>query len=123
MLYVANAFSFNMFNFVPEVLTQSELNEFEARELLMGGNFISVVGHADTAAVLSKVLHHEVKFNRASTKFEYGDHILVCQYIGPRLEEGATELPEGATIKFILVRPRKKEDIGCYHCGPSCVQW
>lgn len=33
----------------------------------------------------------------------YDDAALIGQYIGPRLPEGATELPAGATIEWWLV--------------------
>ena len=41
-----------------------------------------------------------------------GFPILVAQYIGPRLPEGATVLPEGASIVWLLVAARG----GRYHC-------
>ena len=63
---------------------------------------VSVMGHADTAAVLSGLLERDLQVNRVSLKFtnEPGEVLIVGQYIGPRLPEGATTLPEGATIEW-----------------------
>ena len=64
---------------------------------------ISVVGHADTAAILTGMLGFEVPFNRVSFTAQHGDKIYVAQYSGPRLPEGATKLPDGAMIRFYLI--------------------
>lgn len=64
---------------------------------------VSVIGHADTAKVLSSVLGRDIAFNRISYTAEHGDRIYIAQYIGPRLPEGATELPEGAMFRFYLI--------------------
>lgn len=68
-----------------------------------GTEIISAVGHADTAAVFAAVLGRPVAVNRATIKLEQGHCLLVGQYIGPRLPEGATTLPEGATIEWWVV--------------------
>ena len=64
---------------------------------------ISAVGHADTAAVFSAVLGRDVPANRISVKLDAETKLLVGQYIGPRLPEGATQLPEGSTIEWWVV--------------------
>ena len=67
---------------------------------------ISAVGHANTAAVFASILGIPVKANRVNVKLKSGpegDVALIGQYIGPRLEEGATELPEGARIEWWMV--------------------
>ena len=106
-LVITNAISLNMFihsrswnlMFVP-------LTEAEARSLIKewGDNVKSVVGHADTARIMGSLLKTTVEANRVSYHFIPGDELLVGQYSGPRLEEGATSLPEGATIKWWHVR-------------------
>ncbi len=63
----------------------------------------SAVGHADTAAVFSDVLGIDVPCNRVSVSLDHCTTALVGQYSGPRLPEGATTLPEGATIKWMIV--------------------
>jgi hypothetical protein len=64
---------------------------------------ISVIGHADTAAVMSSMLGRELVADRRSIQLEDGDLLLVGQYIGPRLPEGATALPDGARIEWWVV--------------------
>lgn len=64
---------------------------------------VSAVGHADTATLLGQELEREVPANRVSISLEPGDVLLVGQYVGPRLPEGATTLPEGATIEWWVV--------------------
>lgn len=64
---------------------------------------LSVVGHADTAALLTAILGREVAMNRASLALHRGDALYVAQYNGPRLPEGATSLPEGAKIRWYCV--------------------
>lgn len=62
--------------------------------------FESCIGHADTAAVISNLLGVDLPMNRQSVTLEENETVVVAQYTGPRLPEGATELPEGATITF-----------------------
>ena len=64
----------------------------------------SAIGHADTARILSGILGVDISTNRISVTLNVGDTAIVAQYIGPRLPEGATQLPEGAMIKFYLVK-------------------
>jgi hypothetical protein len=64
---------------------------------------ISAVGHADTAAVFSSILDRAIEPNRISVKLTRDDMAIVGQYVGPRLPEGATTLPEGAAIEWWLV--------------------
>lgn len=59
----------------------------------------SAVGHADTAALFGKLLSAEVAVNRETVRGFRGD-ALVGQYQGPRLPEGTTVLPEGASIQW-----------------------
>lgn len=63
----------------------------------------SVIGHADTARIVSDILGVELPANRATVKLQPGEKMIVAQYSGPRLPEGATTLPEGAKIEFVLV--------------------
>jgi hypothetical protein len=68
-----------------------------------GAEVESAVGHADTAAVFSTLLGRPVPVNRVNIKLTQGVILLVGQYIGPRLPEGATTLPEGARIEWWTV--------------------
>lgn len=68
-----------------------------------GAEIVSVVGHADTARVLGGILGRELAANRVSIRLARYEHVLVGQLMGSRLPEGATELPEGATIEWWIV--------------------
>ena len=101
MKYILNAFSLNMVVAFPANIIVREVVESMAQGLAVGTP--SGVGHADTAAVFSSVLGTTVAMNRATVALTAGDEVLVGQYVGPRLAEGTTTLPEGATIKWLVV--------------------
>ena len=61
---------------------------------------VSAVGHETTAKLFEQILGVPVPYNRMTVQPASGDRALIGQYIGPRLEEGATELPEGARIEW-----------------------
>jgi hypothetical protein len=63
----------------------------------------SCIGHADVAAVLSSLLGETIPANRITVSLNPGDTVIVGQYVGPRLPEGATALPEGARIEWYRV--------------------
>lgn len=96
-IYLGNAFSLQMIS-VGDVITTSPVLPEEIPE-----DSISVIGHADTATVLSAILGREIKVNRVSIHLEKGDVLYVAQVMGGRLPEGATTLPEGFSITFIKV--------------------
>ena len=95
-MLLLNAFSINMFN--PSscfpIFREIQVDEVKNASL------VSAIGHADTAVVLSNILERNIPVNRVSVTLNPGDKAIVAQYIGPRLPEGATQLPEGAMIKF-----------------------
>jgi hypothetical protein len=101
-MLVTNAFSINMLNDAAD-LRFSRINYKSAAELLELENWRSCVGHVDTARVMSAVLGIEIPANRVTINFDGSEKILVGQYKGPRLPEGATKLPEGAHIEWWLV--------------------
>lgn len=100
-MFLLNAFSLNMIAIFPIAIQVEEISLEQAKSL--AADTTSAVGHADTANVFSSVLGVNVPTNRATVVLNSGDKALVGQYIGPRLQEGATVLPEGATIKWLLV--------------------
>ena len=103
MAYITNAFSLNMLlNFNVTIKTQ-EITIAAAAAMMKEENLVSSVGHADTAAVFSNILGVTVPMARVTVTLVKGDSILVGQYSGPRLLEGATTLPEGATLKWVVV--------------------
>jgi hypothetical protein len=103
---ITNAISLNMLP--PD--TQSggiifrRLSLSEAQRLIREATeVVSAIGHADTARLVGLALGIELPADRRSVTL--GDELtLVAQYVGPRLPEGATELPAGARIEFFVVR-------------------
>jgi len=99
-VYLGSAFSLNMLSLAsPFQIKGKPIEVEEAKKLAQGAS--SAVGHANTAAVFADVLGLPVAFNRATVNLNPGDVLLVGQYQGPRLEEGATKLPDGAKIAWI----------------------
>ena len=99
-MFILNAFSLNMIVGNADIVVREVSESVAAR---LADACVSAVGHADTAAVFSNVLGVAVPCNRATVALKEGDVALVGQYSGPRLVEGATSLPEGATIKWLVV--------------------
>lgn len=91
--YLGNAFSLQMLESFPCSVTITETT----MEEIAISDFTSIVGHPDTAAVLG------VDCNRVSVKLHPGDVLYVAQLMGGRLPEGATELPDGYSFKFLKV--------------------
>ena len=105
-VFIANAFSLNMLDLevgVTDLQVRPTSPDIIREEIEDAGGFTSIVGHADTAAVFSSLLELDVPMNRATFKLEEGATLFVGQYKGPRLPEGATSLPEGATVEWAMV--------------------
>ena len=99
-MFILNAFSLNMIVGNADIVVREVSESVAAR---FAADCVSAVGHADTAAVFSSVLGVEIPCNRVTVALKDGDVALVGQYSGPRLPEGATSLPEGAAIKWLVV--------------------
>ena len=108
--YIGNSFSLNMLENLTCKLDCTEISLeqvqgiLERRRDFAATAVISCVGHTDTARVISANLGHEIVVSRDTVTLSEGDAIIVAQYTGERLPEGATKLPEGATLKYIYVR-------------------
>ena len=101
MIILCNAFSINMLSGDADITFTRITNP--ADHLKRG--FTSAVGHADTARVFASVLGVDVPVNRATVSLDGDTILIVGQYKGPRLPEGATSLPVGATIEWWMVCP------------------
>lgn len=117
--FLGNSFSLNM-------LAIENFKLLRVRKVdpeVIPENAISVIGHADTARLVSGILGREIQFNRVSVELKEDDVLYVAQYKGPRLPEGATQLPEGATLEFleITLQPggccRGCPAVDCQCCG------
>jgi len=98
--YISNAFSLSMLPDGATVRTSPVNLPAIAKKL---SSPVSVVGHADTAAVFSEQLGIPVAHNRVSISLTWEDTLYVGQLVGGRLPEGATTLPEGFEIKWVRV--------------------
>lgn len=97
---LTNAFSINMLHGT-SMVHFIEITAEKAKEYIdKADQFVCAIGHADTAAVVGGILGIDLKPNRVSVTLDFPEKLIVAQYTGPRLPEGATTLPEGATIKF-----------------------
>lgn len=103
-IIIANSFSINMLDGYTTHFCSSftRLSQVEAAKLAKNAKK-SIVGHKDTASVFSSVLGVNVAFNRETYILDGVETLLIGQYKGPRLEAGATSLPEGAKINWWLM--------------------
>ena len=112
MNIITNAFSLNMLNATEAQCTMTQITLEHTQKLISAFKYVSAVGHADTATIFSNQLGTVIPCNRMNveltlTKFTDKHSLLVGQYTGPRLPEGATTLPEGAHIQWwnVFIEP------------------
>jgi len=103
MLYISNAFSLSMLGEGARHRIAIYRIDDPAEVVAERGQIRSVVGHESTAALFSAILDRDIQARRESITLTGEDTLLVGQYSGPRLPEGATELPDGAAITWWLV--------------------
>ena len=99
MNYLTNAFSLQM---LPDLDMLASIVQVDATEI--PADAVSAIGHADTAAVVSGIIGKEIPMNRVSISLKPGDVLYVAQLVGGRLPEGATVLPDGFSLRFLMVK-------------------
>ena len=111
-LLVSNAFSINMLNAETSSINDScycyrfdSVTIEQAQQVLksIGGRYRCCIGHVDTAQLVGNQLGLELAANRETVSLAPHGVMLVAQYTGPRLPEGTSTLPEGASISYWLV--------------------
>ena len=109
---LTNAFSINMLKGW-QILYFQQFEHAQVRTLFRNNevNIDNAIGHVDTDRVVrAQLAQLGVKDvpvgERKTVKLSNYVAAVVAQYSGPRLEVGATELPEGAEITFWLVTRR-----------------
>jgi hypothetical protein len=102
MWYIGNAFSLSMLSGDGMIRCQKATVE-QVKLWLSRVPYVSYMGHADVARVVSNQLGVDVSVNRINVVLKAGDNVVVTQYVGPRLPEGTTRLPDGARIDYYLV--------------------
>ena len=99
-VYLGNAFSLQM------VADNAIICKVEVSPEQVPVNAESIIGHKDTAAVVSTILGREVPCNRESVMLTDNDVLYVAQVVGGRLPEGATTIPDGMELKFYRITVR-----------------
>ena len=99
-VYLGNAFSLQM------VADNAIIAKVEVSPEEIPAEAESIIGHADTATVVSSILGWEVPCNRESVILSDEDVLYVAQVVGGRLPEGATTIPDGMEIKFYRITVR-----------------
>jgi len=112
-MIVTNAISLNMLP--PDVqfggIIFRRITVEEAQRLVRKANeVVSAIGHADTARLVGRELGIELPADRRNVQLS-DELMLVAQYVGPRLPEGTTELPQGARIEWFVVRLASGEEL------------
>lgn len=100
MLYLSNALSLQMLDTTKA--TTVSIKPISIDDIKTAG-FVSVVGHPDTAEVLTDMLGKKVKCNRSSITLKPTDTLIVAQIVGGRLPAGTTKLPDGFKLQFLKV--------------------
>ena len=101
--YIGNAFSLSMIEPDRRVHISKMYDlPYRIQEVIVYGAK-SVVGHETTAAMFSRIVGMNIPMCRETVVLEPGDRLIVGQYSGPRLPEGATELPPGANVQWLDV--------------------
>lgn len=108
-MYLLNAFSLNMVSSPSGIIEYEEIDSNEASDMLSQCAVVNAIGHAETDSVVRNELHAAgcatlQTGERMTVTLKPGCRAIVAQYIGQRLAEGATTLPEGAKIKFFWVK-------------------
>ena len=99
-VFIGNAFSLQM------VADNAIICKVEVSPEQVPVNAESIIGHKDTAAVVSTILGRNVPCNRASVMLDDEDTLYVAQVVGGRLPEGATTIPDGMELKFYRITVR-----------------
>jgi hypothetical protein len=86
MYYIANAFSLGMLSFVPVTLKVSKISLEEVKQILDNATYVSAIGHASTAQLLSEMLQKEIPYNRIEVRLEPQTKLIVFQLL-TRLSE------------------------------------
>jgi hypothetical protein len=102
-MLVLNAFSINMLDGPESLVRFTKMSEREAKNLAHQEPIVSAVGHSSTAGIFTRLLGTNIPANRVTISLRPGQVALVGQYRGPRLEEFATELPEGSAIDWLMI--------------------
>ncbi len=100
---ITNSLSLNMLADLNGQIHHQRTSLEHAKAVVAEAGVESAVGHVDTAAIFASQLGVDVPAVRMTLVLPKGETILVGQYRGPRMPEGAKELPADATIEWVFV--------------------
>jgi len=109
--YLTNAFSFNMvdqigtveFDMLVDVVTSSAMREHVEDSVKEGSLCISMSNQA-TCDLLNAIIGGSIAPEKGNVDAKIGDTVLIMQYNGPRLYNGAKNIPEGGKVRFYKVQ-------------------
>lgn len=120
-IILTNAFSINMLEAKASLDFQKIGNP---AEVILSNRLVdNIIGHADIDRIARGLLEadgvKDIPVGRRETYVLGGPltALLVAQYRGPRLPEGATTLPEGSKIEWWLVSHHSEKIGRCPNCG------
>lgn len=113
MKCLTNSFSLNM---IPNNLMSFVRVKPIASSEVPADVALCAIDDADTAKLLSRIFGVAVPVNRDKVFMRKNDTLYVAQYKGPRLPEGTTTLPEGASLDFFEVTFLPE---GCKGCNAA----
>ena len=102
-VYLSNAFSLSMIAHLGHCDLDVTTNICNYQQMVEDLKPTSIVGHQDTANLFSNLLGMPILMNRVFITLNKGDILIVGQYTGPRLPEGTSVLPEGASINWMCI--------------------
>lgn len=103
-IILGNAFSLQMLTVADDGMNVNIIPiDIDGVSDLISYGFTSSIGHLDTATVVSNILGVDVPQNRINIALTSDDVLIVAQFMGGRLPEGATSLPKEMDIKFFAV--------------------
>jgi len=105
MVYLGNAFSLQMLKNKRRVrLICDEMPAERVSAYLQSHQFKSIIGHDNTAGVLTKLLGVDVWTNRESIELDKGDILVVAQYSKGRIIDRELEQVNPDDFTFWVVR-------------------
>lgn len=125
MIYIVNAFSLSMLKLTSEMtLKVQEVSTWIAKRIISSTDWISAVGHEDTAKVMSEILNIEVPANRIAIHVQEGDTLLVFQLLD-RLPEGkilTSEELKHLRFRWYVVWVGDRPRLTCIRTMRSCEE-
>ena len=104
MIILTHAISVNMFRRRGETLKIKMRSREEVMNVLRTERWISLIGRKDLSMLVSADLEMDVFCNRKPVKLREGDCLIVCQFVGPKIEvDGILEIDQDARLEYWAV--------------------